>query len=153
MQFVLVTVTNLNLASLIFYAHCLIFYAQLCICMLRYLAPPPSVSFLMEGRTTLHKGHSKPNHFVLSASTQVCSNDGSTGSTELPFTLVQLVLSGQLDSLAPFHEAPTVCAPADSNRSEDGRLQNGSLQQYQDFEKVSQPTEGKGATLEAERSV
>lgn len=37
----------------------------LCICILRYLARPPSVPFLMEGRTTLHKGHPKPNGSTL----------------------------------------------------------------------------------------
>lgn len=66
MQFVLVIVTNLNLASVTFYAHCLIFYAQFyCICILRYPACLSPVSFLMKGRTTLHKGHQKPKGSAL----------------------------------------------------------------------------------------
>lgn len=61
MQFVLVIVTNLNLASVIFYAH---LFNLLCTTLL-YLYTQisslslSSVSFLMKGRTTLHKGHQK----------------------------------------------------------------------------------------------
>lgn len=62
MQFVLVVVTDLNPASVIFYAHCLIFYAQLCcICILRSSPSLSGVSFLTNGRTTFHKGHQKAN--------------------------------------------------------------------------------------------